>query len=95
MGRQGARSRPRTFWSFKDTSIPLQLEGMRSDLQMGGGVDLGVWGVQAQGRRSPLLSIFLTSACPCSGRTEIRPAELMGWWGDLFPFFLITHVKHV
>lgn len=53
---------------------------MRSALQTG-----GCCGVQAPGRKRPLLFIFLTPALPCSGRTEIGPTELTGG-KNLFSF---------
>lgn len=46
---------------------------MRSDLQI-----VGCCRVQALARKRPLPFIFLTPALPCSGRTEIGPAELTG-----------------
>lgn len=81
VNRQRARYRPRTFWSFKDSSsCSWEDEEMRSDLQTG-----GCCGVQAPGRKRPLLFIFLTPALPCSGRTEIGPTELTGG-KNLFSF---------
>ena len=82
VNRQRARFRPRTFWSFKDSSsCSWEDEEMRSDLQIG-----ECCGVQAPGRKRPLLFIFLTPALPCSGRTEIGPTELIGGEKSLFSF---------
>lgn len=69
----------------------------RNEVRLTNGVGVyrlrGCWGVQAQGKRRPLLFIFQTPTLPCSGRTEIRPAELTEKKKIFFLLFLITQVK--